>query len=518
MNAVSAAAHPSYAVNLRDLLQARPLAQLQVKFQSGQSTRVQDLALVTEVEEVMAVRPDTVVLLANELSAGSWIVSAALHYAWERRACAVVAPSYAITAPAIEIARRLDITLIAADRDVTRLCIEMAIQLGIARAEVISHVQALAERLANEQTLSAMLELLSQELQGARVQLSVGGTVIVDVAGDAQMGAYGEHTREEHMRSERADPRPVSVQLIADETDTCLAVQDIGELPRDYVEQLLRSVAPSLRALLYRSRLEAMLQSLPTVSLGAMTGVRDLSLLDAPSGAGAAVPLFPLNGQSQLVCILPEYPEVMGAMVHQIWQQHFPAIPLGAFTDGWLAIVPAAAIEAGRPLATAIRDCFTQAGVAGVAIGISRPQTERERVAESVREAWIAARVAAPRGTVAVAVMEFERITWGMLDRLLPPSLAHELLTLLAPEFLCDPQVKEMIDAVLAFLSAKGSASRAAELLQLHRNTVQARIHKAEQLGLPLSNPDQLLSTFVLLSAVQGALHDPTSLHGYRKK
>ena len=113
--------YASQAVNLRDLLQSRSLSDLQVRFQSDQSTRVQDLALITEVEEVMAVGPDTIVLLANEMSAGSWIVSAALHYAWERRACAVVAPAHAITEAAVEIARRLDVTLISAERDVTRL-------------------------------------------------------------------------------------------------------------------------------------------------------------------------------------------------------------------------------------------------------------------------------------------------------------------------------------------------------------------------------------------------------------
>ena len=64
----------------------------------------------------------------------------------------------------------------------------------------------------------------------------------------------------------------------------------------------------------------------------------------------------------------------------------------------------------------------------------------------------------------------------------------------------------EIIAAVVAFLSSRGSISRAAEMLGVHRNTVQVRVRRAEELGLPLSDPDRVLSSFMILSVLQGEI------------
>ena len=71
-------------------------------------------------------------------------------------------------------------------------------------------------------------------------------------------------------------------------------------------------------------------------------------------------------------------------------------------------------------------------------------------------------------------------------------------------ELLADPQSDEIIAAVVGYLSSRGSISRAAETLGVHRNTVQARVRRAEELGLPLGEPDKLLSSFMMLAALQG--------------
>ncbi len=491
--------YASQAVSLRDLLQSRSLSDLQVRFQSDQSTRVQDLALITEVEEVMAVGPDTIVLLANEMSAGSWIVSAALHYAWERRACAVVAPAHAITEAAVEIARRLDVTLISAERDVTRLGIEMAIQLGIARAGVISHVQSFSERLSKEESIPAMFRMISRELDGARVQVNVAGTVTIDVV--------DESAAQKHRGSKRrsdAVENAVSVRIRPDDSETRLVVVGVAELPRDYVEQMLRAAAPSLRALLYRSRLDSILQSLPTMSLAAMVGATELSVIDEPESGQLADALHSIGSRYRTVCILVERPENLGAAVHQVWQHHFPEIPLATVADGWLAFMPTGPSEPESSIADVIRENYDVARVLGLSIGVSRVHGDQAELTESVREAWIAARLALPGGGRGSNVVEFGRIETRMLERLIPSSLASRLAEMLMPKLLADPQSDEIIAAVVGYLSSRGSISRAAEMLGVHRNTVQARVRRAEELGLPIAEPDKLLSSFMMLAALRG--------------
>lgn len=491
--------YASQAVNLRDLLQSRPLLDLQLMFQSEQSTRVQDLALITEVEEVMAVGPDTIVLLANEMSAGSWIVSAALHYAWERRACAVVAPTHAITEAAVEIARRLDVTLISAERDVTRLGIEMAIQLGIARAGVISHVQSFSERLSKEESIPSMFRMISRELDGARVQVNVAGTVTIDVADEGD-----GRERSKPKRPADAVASAVSVRIRPDDSETRLVVVGVEAFPRDYVEQMLRAAVPSLRALLYRSRLDSILQSLPTMSLAAMVGATELSVLDEPESGQLADALHSIGNRYRTVCILVDRPENLGAAVHQVWQHHFPEIPLATVADGWLAFMPTGAEEPESSIAEVIRQNYDVARVLGLSIGVSRVHGDRAELTESVREAWLAARLAVPGGDRGSNVVEFGRIETRMLERLIPASLASRLAEMLVPELLADPQSDEIIAAVVGYLSSRGSISRAAETLGVHRNTVQARVRRAEELGLPLGEPDKLLSSFMMLAALQG--------------
>lgn len=491
--------YASQAVNLRDLLQSRPLLDLQLMFQSEQSTRVQDLALITEVEEVMAVGPDTIVLLANEMSAGSWIVSAALHYAWERRACAVVAPAHAITEAAVEIARRLDVTLISAERDVTRLGIEMAIQLGIARAGVISHVQSFSERLSKEESIPSMFRMISRELDGARVQVNVAGTVTIDVVDEGD-----GRERSKPKRPADAVASAVSVRIRPDDSETRLVVVGVEAFPRDYVEQMLRAAVPSLRALLYRSRLDSILQSLPTMSLAAMVGATELSVLDEPESGQLADALHSIGNRYRTVCILVDRPENLGAAVHQVWQHHFPEIPLATVADGWLAFMPTGAEEPESSIAEVIRQNYDVARVLGLSIGVSRVHGDRAELTESVREAWLAARLAVPGGDRGSNVVEFGRIETRMLERLIPASLASRLAEMLVPELLADPQSDEIIAAVVGYLSSRGSISRAAETLGVHRNTVQARVRRAEELGLPLGEPDKLLSSFMMLAALQG--------------
>jgi hypothetical protein len=51
---------------------------------------IESVVLVTQLEAIQQVRPNTVVVLSAEMGWGGWLVSAALRHAWECRASAVV--------------------------------------------------------------------------------------------------------------------------------------------------------------------------------------------------------------------------------------------------------------------------------------------------------------------------------------------------------------------------------------------------------------------------------------------
>lgn len=66
------------AVELRDLIDARELTGLSVLHLVSERSPVRDLALVSDFEDIGAVGPDTVVLLARGAARGGWMISAAL--------------------------------------------------------------------------------------------------------------------------------------------------------------------------------------------------------------------------------------------------------------------------------------------------------------------------------------------------------------------------------------------------------------------------------------------------------
>ena len=46
---------------------------------------IESVVLVSQLEAIRQVRPNTVVVLSSEMGSGGWLVSAALRHAWERR-------------------------------------------------------------------------------------------------------------------------------------------------------------------------------------------------------------------------------------------------------------------------------------------------------------------------------------------------------------------------------------------------------------------------------------------------
>lgn len=484
----------SYAVELSDITESRLSQRIELRYQPAEPTRVQEIALITDIEEILAVGPDTIVLLNDSVSAGGWMVSAALRYAWERRACAVLAPHQAVTEAAVELAQRLNVALISTQDDVTRLGLDIAIQLGMARAGTVARIQAFTDHISHASTLSELARMISRELGGARVRIRVSGAITVDVAVADQ----------QQSRTANADDDAAMLSVDVPQASTDVQIELLGGQVRtqDYAERTLHAAVPIVRALMYQSRLAAVSDSLPIMSMATLIGAAEIGRLDDPGEEIRAASEYVVGARYRSVCILVHNRESLGAAVHQIWQRFVPDVPLISISDGWLAFVPVEKSHAHNLNLADIRAGLSEVNLFGASVGISTQRSGPEELLDGVREAWLAARMAMPGGDGSTNAIEFSNISGHLIERLVPRQLAIRLCERLYAELLEDPAARELVEAVVTFLAAKGSVSKAAELLAVHRNTMQARIRRAEELGVDISNPQSVLSTHMLLASV----------------
>lgn len=491
--------HLNGPVELRDLTDSRSLGDLAVLHRSETTVRVRDIALIADIEEITAVGPDTVIVLSDRAARGGWMLSAALRYAWERRASALIVPEASITETAVQLARRLDVSLLTSRRDPTRLALDVALQIGVARAGSAARIQALADRVARADTLSTVMGMISRELGGRPVRIESSGAITIDVA---------EQAAETEPPPGEAPFVEVAVPIRARPDGPELLTASVREHEGDYAKQLLRAVVPSVRALLGESRLQAIRDSLPPITITALTGSPKAGLIEDPTrGALAAFERWPISGPYVAMCILAADRERIGTAVHQIWQGHFPDVPLARIADGWLTFMPVRDEDAHARLVGKMRARFDSVRGLGLRVGISRRHLRAEQTVDSVREAWLAARLADDGSSDASGVDGSGLLVFGeapsrLLGRLLPADLAAQLAQVLLPELLADPAADEVIEAVVGYLASRGSVSGAARLLGVHRNTLQTRLRRAEELGVSLSDPDEVLPMHMLLAAL----------------
>ena len=496
----------SGAVELRDLTDSRELQDLTARYVMSGTSPVRDLALITDIEDIAAVGPDAVILLTQGVALGGWMISSALRYAWERKACALIVPEQSLTETVVELARRLGVSLLTTNRDVTRLALDVAIQIGVARAGSVARIQALADRVSSAEDLSAVVSLVSRELGGARVQIVSTGDVAIAESGSTPVVARASTTGES-----QATRVQVDVSQLGSEVDTLVA--EVTEHARTFTEQVLVAVVPSIRALLSDTRLRAMRASLPLITMTALTGSQRLSGYDDPLQQGVSSQLpWPLGASYMAVCILMNDPERLGSAVHQLWNVELPEVPLGRFSDGWLAFVPLHDKRSRRLVIDRLRGQLEQLHVLGLRVGVSPIFSRPADAANSVRKAWLAGRLAGADYDPADSVVEFDQIGSRLLARLLPSDLAEQVARELFPRLLEDPSSGELIDALRAYLSARGSISHAATALGVHRNTVQARLRRAEELGVSLDDPEEVLPTHMLLAALARRRHTGSGL------
>ncbi|PRB06378.1 helix-turn-helix domain-containing protein [Microbacterium sp. MYb64] len=482
------------AVELRDLIGARELDGLTVLHLVSERSPVRDVALVTDFEDIGSVGPDTVVLLSPGGARGGWMISAALRYAWERRACALIVPEQPFTGSVVELARRLEVSLLTTGRDMTRLAIDAAIRLGTARAETMARVRAVVDRLSGAVDPSQAVALLSEELDGAGVWIESAG---VPTFGSPQRTGESSSAPAGQLVRTRLSPRDRGLGIL------------VARLPAPMVgfgEQLLAEAAPSIRALLREQQVSATRDSLPTIAITALTGMPGIAEFAEPElGALEGSAPLPFDGSFVAICLRSDDPERLGALVHQLWYLAFRENPLTRFDGGWFGILPAPDRESLDAQIDRVRSGFVRTAGLPLSGGASRRHSSRAEARDAVREAWLAARLAdpSPNAPASEAFLEFDGIRPAMIGRLVPTDLADQLVAALYPRLSADPAAGQVIDALLARLSALGSLTGAADRLGLHRNTLKSRLRRAGELGVDLSDSADVLPVHLLLSAVR---------------
>ncbi len=459
-----------------DLVYASPL-----------SATVESIALITDIDDIGQLAPDALVVLTEAASPGAWVISAALRYCWERRAAGLIVPAELVTGSARDLAERLTITLFASPIDSTRIALDLSQRLGMARASRLARIHETVSLLAAADSVADALAVLAAALDGRRVSLVVAGRPVA-VAGD---GAHESAVTAQFRVDERT-----CAELMAHVSTESLSSQE--------ATQLLSAAVPAIRALLAEQRLQAMQRSLPTLALAAVIG---------DTAASPEHPIVPLTAEhaalsagtryAALRILVPD-PTRCAAAVHHAWDDSFPAVALARTADGWLAFVPLDAETDAADVTAALRRRSRLLTGLPVRVGISRTHvhTSAADVAQAVREAGLAARLADGLPTLGVGICTFEQLQLSLLERLMPGDLAAELAALLLPELVAAADRRALIDAVVAVQSCSGSVSAGAKRLGLHRNTVQARLRRAEALGVHLQHPDEVLPVHLLLAAL----------------
>lgn len=472
------------AVSLRDLLAAHDSTGLTAHHVPAHSQVVRDIALVTDVDRILTVGPDSVVLLGEELALGGWLVSVALRYAWERRAVALIVSEQSFSETVVELARRFGIALFTTARGIDNTALALARELGALEAGVLSRLDALHSRVLRATTVQEVLGQLSHELGDGLVEVMVGGVAL-------------------HSAGRRPeDGDEISVPLAPGRHGQEL-VAWVPKAQKELAVQALARACPSIRSLLLAREVDDLMEAAPLLSSVALTGIRARGTEDASDPRAASLHRWP-PGTPLMAVVLRVVDDDgdttarLAPVVTSQWRKAFPRMPLARIQAGWFAFVPVASTP-GEVLASLRRLADSALRALGVAVGMSVDAEGTERARGLLRRAWLAARLAEPDGVV----VDFQRMGLPLVGRLLPPTDATEVAETAFPALVGDPHAADIIAAALAYLDCAGSVTAAAERLGVHRNTMQSRLRRAGELGLRLDDPEQLLSTHLLLAALE---------------
>lgn len=464
------------------------------------SALIESVVLVSQLEAIQRVRPNTVVVLSAEMGSGGWLVSAALRHAWERRASAVVVAGSTYSSAVTGLAARLGITLLASEGNPAGVALALAAEIGAALSVVDAELARFARAVAKDSTLTDVLKTISGELDGVGVSLEYDGVVLAS-AGTAPRDPAEVITVD------------VGVANAAVPSALTARVPASGVLNLRLVRSILEVAAPSVKAawLLGNSRDAG--RAVPTAALAGLS--------QSPGSSGGAFEEDHRHLLSQLgwrrheryaaVWICPSGIHAPGsdltAVLRLLWRKVAARSPLAEVGGGWLALVPAAH-EAVVPQLELRLKARLQPALAelGLVAGLSRWAEEAPPLPSIIQEARLAAVSArsAGQGTV----LGFAGLGVAAATAFVDKDSVALVAELTLPRLMRSPDREAVVAAVAAFLDHRGSVSLAAAALDVHRNTLQARLGRARELGVPLDNPAELLSVHLILDVLRAAVHE----------
>lgn len=465
---------------------------------SPTSGLVESVVLVSQLEEIRQVRPNTVVVLSAEMGSGGWLVSAALRHAWERRASAVVVAGSTYASAAVGLAQRLGITLLAADADPAALALALAAEIGAALSVVDAELARVARAVAKDTTIGDVLKTISRELDGVGVLLGYDGVVL------ASAGIPPRETDEVITVEVGEANSAVRFTLTA-------SVPASGVHNLRLVRSILEIATPAVKAAWLVEDQLSTVRAIPTGAIAALDQDSDasgaefeeehrhlLSQLGWRKGEHYVAVWFRSGG------VQDHRPELT-AVLRLLWRKVTPRSPLAEVQGGWLTLVPAGDQDASTQLETRIR---TRLGPAlaelGLVAGLSRWQEDSPALALIVRECRLAAE--SSRSTGPGTVLGLASLGVVAATSFVDVDAVALVAELTLPRLMASPDRDVIITAVAVFLDHRSSVSLAAKSLNLHRNTLQARLNRARELGVPLDVPAEMLSVHLIAKVLQHSL------------
>jgi hypothetical protein len=464
------------------------------------SALIESVVLVSQLEAIQRVRPNTVVVLSAEMGSGGWLVSAALRHAWERRASAVVVAGSTYSSAVIGLAERLGITLLAAEGNPAGVALALAAEIGAALSVVDAELARFARAVAKDSTLTDVLKTISGELDGVGVSLEYDGVVLAS-AGMAPRDP-AEVITVDVGAANAAAPSALTARVPAS-----------GVLNLRLVRSILEVAAPSVKAAWLMGNSRDSARAVPTAALAGLN--------QGPGSSGATFEEDHRHLLSQLgwrrheryaavwICRSGMHsPENdLTAVLRLLWRKVAARSPLAEVDGGWLALVPAAheAVVAQLELRLKARLQPALAELNLVA-GLSRWAEEAPPLPSIIQEARLAAVSArsAGQGTV----LGFAGLGAAAAITFIDKDAVALVAELTLPRLMASPDRDAIVAAAAAFLDHRGSVSLAAAALDVHRNTLQARLGRARELGVPLDNPSELLSVHLILNVLRAAAHE----------
>jgi hypothetical protein len=460
------------------------------------SATIENVVLVSQLEAIQRVRPNTVVVLSPGMGAGGWLVSAALRHAWERRASAVVVAESTYSTAVIGLAERLGITLLAADEDPAGVALAMAAEIGAALSVVDAELARFARAVAKDTSLGDVLRTISNELDGVGISVEYDGVVL------ASAGMPLREAAEVIAVEIRGGNSAVRSTLSA-------RVPASGVHNLQLVRSILEVAIPSVRAAwLLGDFLEAS-RAVPTAALAGLD--------QGPDSSGGAFEVEHRHLLTQLGW-RPEDKYValwirsrpghdarseLTAVLRLLWRKVAARRPLAEVNGGWLALVPAENRDVSAQLEARIRTRLAETlAELGLVVGLSAWREDPPKLPSIVREARLAAESAWAAGPG--TVLSFADLGVAAATTFVDSDAISLVAELALPRLMASADRDVIISAVAAFLDHHGSVSLAAKTLDLHRNTLQTRLNRARELGVPLDSPAELLSVHLILNVLRG--------------